>query len=246
MSDLLELTAQAEATHFWFHGFRGYVVPAVRRIAAGRRDLQIIDCGCGTGYNLRHVLEPHGRTFGFDFNPDAIRRARPGRRPLVRADIQRIPFKSNTFDLATSFDVVQSVPDDRAALREMARVLKPGGSVVINVTALDLLRGDHSDVWGELRRYTRETAAALVQSAGLEPSSITYLFGSLVPLMLAVRKAQAMRRRYRAPTGDEDLTVPSAPVNSVLTALVRAEVALASRMTIPFGSSLLIVARKPD
>jgi ubiquinone/menaquinone biosynthesis C-methylase UbiE len=245
MRDLLELTAQAEATHFWFHGFRGYVVPTIRRIAAGRRDLQIIDCGCGTGYNLRHLLEPYGRTFGFDFSSDAIRRARAAGRPLVRADIQRIPFKSDTFDLATSFDVVQSVPDDRAALREMARVLKPGGSVMLNVTALDLLRGDHSDVWGELRRYTRDRAAALVESAGLEPTRISYLFGSLVPLMLAVRKAQAMRRSYRAPTGDEDLTVPSAPVNAALTALVRAEVALASRVTMPFGSSLLIVARKP-
>jgi ubiquinone/menaquinone biosynthesis C-methylase UbiE len=245
MSSLLELTAQAEATHFWFHGFRGYVAPAIRRIAAGRRDLQIIDCGCGTGYNLRHLLAPYGRTFGFDFNTDAIDRARSVGRPIVRADIQRIPFKSNTFDLATSFDVMQSVPDDRAALCEMARVLKPGGSVVLNVTALDLLRGDHSDVWGELRRYTRDRAAAFVESAGLEPSRISYLFGSLVPLMLAVRKAQAMRRRYRAPTGDEDLTVPSAPVNMLLTALVRAEVAFASRVTLPFGSSLLIVARKP-
>jgi ubiquinone/menaquinone biosynthesis C-methylase UbiE len=244
MGGLLELTARAEATHFWFHGFRGYVAPAIRRIASGRRDLQILDCGCGTGYNLKTLLQPYGRTFGFDFDADAIRRARMTGRPLVRADIQRIPFRSNTFDLATSFDVVQSVPDDRAALRDMARVLKPGGSVVLNVTALDVLRGDHSDVWGELRRYTRERAAALVRDAGLEPARISYLFGSLVPLMLAVRRAQAMRRRYRAPTGDEDLTVPSLPVNLALTALVRAEAALASRVAIPFGSSLLIVARK--
>jgi ubiquinone/menaquinone biosynthesis C-methylase UbiE len=245
MGDLLELTARAEATHFWFHGFRGYVAPAIREIAAGRRDLRILDCGCGTGYNLRTLLQPYGRTFGFDFDADAIRRARAAGRPLVRGDIQRIPFRSNTFDLATSFDVVQSVPDDRAALRDMARVLKPGGSVVLNVTALDVLRGDHSDVWGELRRYTRERAETLVRDAALDPTRIRYLFGSLVPLMLAVRRAQAMRRRYRAPTGDEDLTVPSAPVNLALTALVRAEVALATRVAIPFGSSLLIVARKP-
>jgi ubiquinone/menaquinone biosynthesis C-methylase UbiE len=244
MSDLLELTARAETTHFWFRGFRGYVAPTIRTLAAGRRDLRILDCGCGTGYNLRHLLQPYGRTFGFDFSVDAIRRARASGRPLVRADIQRIPFRSNTFDLATSFDVVQSVPDDRAALGEIARVLRPGGSVVLNVTALDLLRGDHSQVWGELRRYTRDRAAALVGSAGLEPTRISYLFGSLVPLMLAVRQAQAMRRRYRAPTGDEDLAVPSGPVNAALTALVRAEVAVGRRLPIPFGSSLLIVARK--
>lgn len=245
MSNLLELTARAEATHFWFHGFRGYLAPAIREIAAGRRDLQILDCGCGTGYNLRNLLQRYGRTFGFDITIDAIRRARSSGRPIVRADLQHIPFRSGIFDLATSFDVVQSVPDDRAALREMARVLKPGGAVVLNVTALDLLRGDHSDVWGELRRYTRDRAADLVRAAGLEPLRISYLFGSLLPLMLAVRQAQAMRRRFRAPTGDADLTVPMAPINAALTALVRAEVALARRVTIPFGSSLLIVARKP-
>ena len=245
MSDLLELTARAEATHFWFHGFRGYVVPELARIADGRRNLAILDCGCGTGYNLQQVLRPFGRTFGFDFNPDAIRRSRVSGRPIVRADIQHIPFRENTFDLATSFDVVQSVPDDRAALREMGRVLRPGGSVMLNVTALDVLRGDHSDVWGELRRYTRDRAEALIRSAGLEPTRISYLFGSLVPLMLAVRQAQAMRRRYREPTGDEDLRVPAAPINMALTALVRAEIALARQVTIPFGSSLLIVARKP-
>ena len=80
MSDLLGLTAHAEATHFWFRGFRTYFAPAIREIAAGRHDLRIIDCGCGTGYNLTHLLQPYGRTFGFDLVPDAIRRARIARK----------------------------------------------------------------------------------------------------------------------------------------------------------------------
>ena len=246
MGDLLDLTARAEATHFWFHGFRAYIAPAIREIAAGRQDLRIIDCGCGTGFNLKTLLLPHGRTFGFDLVPEGIERARAVGRPLVRADIQYIPFASGKFDLATSFDVIQSVPDDRAALREMARLLKPGGHVVLNVTAMDLLRGDHSDVWGELRRYTPERAARLVEDAGLEVVRISYLFGSLLPLMLGVRTLQRVMRVFREPRGDADLTVPSAPVNTILTALVRAEAALARRIQIPFGSSLMVVARKPS
>src|SRR5262245_2806445 len=135
MSDLLELTGRAEPTHFWFRGFRAVVAPMIAELAGTRRDLQLLDCGCGTGYNLKHLLVPYGRTFGFDLTIDSMRRARLHGRPLVRADMEHIPFKSATFDIATSFDVVQSVPDDVKALTEMARVLKPGGYVVINVTA---------------------------------------------------------------------------------------------------------------
>lgn len=245
MGDLLELTARAEATHFWFRGFRTFVVPVIREIAAGRRDLRMIDCGCGTGYNLKNLLQPYGRAFAFDLIPDALRRARASGRPLVRADMEHIPFGSDSFDLATSFDVVQSVPDDRKALREMARVLKPGGYVVLNVTGLDLLRGDHSEVWGELRRYTPRRAARLIEDAGLQVVRIAYLFASLVPLMLAVRRGQRLLRLFREPRGDSDLTVPPAAVNAILTGLVKGEAALARRVPMPFGSSLLVVARKP-
>ena len=245
MGDLLELTARAETSHFWFRGFRMYIAPAIEEIAAGRRDLRFLDCGCGTGYNMRTLLLPYGRAFGFDLVPDGIRRARSVGRPIVRADIQKIPFKSDSFDIATSFDVVQSVPDDRGALREMARVLKPGGSVVLNTTAMDIMRGDHSDVWGELRRYTPERVAPILSAAGLEPVKISYLFGSLLPMMLGVRTLQRMLRTVREPQGDSDLAVPSPPVNGVLTALVAAESALARRVKIPFGSSLMVVARKP-
>lgn len=245
MSDLLQLTAAAEATHFWFHGFRAYVAPVIGQIAGGRRDLRMLDCGCGTGYNLRTLLAPHGRAFAFDLHADAIRRARASGRPLVRANMEHIPFASGTFDLATSFDVVQSVPDDRRAIRELARVLRPGGHIVLNVTALDFMRGDHSDVWGELRRYTPARVARLLGDAGLDPVRISFLFGSLLPLMLAVRMMQRVQRLWRAPRGDTDLTVPAAPLNAVLTGVVEAEAALARRVPIPFGSSLMIVARKP-
>jgi hypothetical protein len=110
---------------------------------------------------------------------------------------------------------------------------------------MDILRGDHSDVWGELRRYTPERAARLVEDAGLEVVRIRYLFGSLLPLMLTVRAMQHLLRMFREPEGDPDLDVPPAPANALLTALVTVEVAIARRLSIPFGSSLLVVARKP-
>ena len=100
-------------------------------------------------------------------------------------------------------------------------------------------------MWGELRRYNTARASRLLADAGLEVVRISYLFASLLPLMLAVRKAQAMCRPFREPKGDADLSVPSAPVNAMLTWLVRREAELARRVRMPFGSSLLMVGRKP-
>ena len=244
MAYSLELTGRVEATHFWFRGFRAYVAPVIHDTASGRRDLRLLDCGCGTGYNLMTLLRPYGQAFAFDLTEDALERARRAGRPLVRADLQHIPFASGAFDLATSFDVMQSVSDDVGALREMARVLRPGGHAVLNVTALELLHGEHSHVWGEQRRYTAATAASLVRNAGLTVVRISYLFTSLTPMILAVRTAQRMLRRWRAPSGDADLTVPPAPINALLSLLVKGEAALARRVPMPFGSSLLIVAKK--
>jgi SAM-dependent methyltransferase len=244
MDDLLELTGRAEATHFWFRGFRAFVVPILEEISAGRRDLRLVDCGCGTGNNLS-LLEPYGQTFGFDLTSEGARRALRTERPIVQADIERIPYHANTFDIATSFDVVQSVPDDGAALREMARVLKPGGYAVLNVTALEFLRADHAEVWKELRRYTPASAGRLVGDSGLQVVRISFVFASLFPIMLSVRMWQKLLRPFREPQGDSELEVPPEPINAALTWLVEKEAALSRRVPMPIGSSLLIVARKP-
>jgi len=243
MSDLLELTARAEASHFWFHGFRKIVVPALADIAAGRPGLRLVDCGAGTGHNLA-LLSPHGDVVAFDLAPTALTKGRLDGRPLIRADVTRIPFRSETFDVATSFDVLQCVPDDTGAVREMARVLKPGGTVLLTLAAFDLLRGDHAEVWHEAHRYTPASARALVAQAGLEPVRVSFMFASLFPLMLGARLLQRLTRPYRRVKEDADIVVPHAAVNAVLTALVSGEAALARRLPMPVGSSLLVVAKK--
>ena len=243
MDDLLELTRQAEATHFWFHGFRRFVAPAIHDLARGRRDLRLVDCGCGVGQNLA-LLEPYGTALGFDLMPGGVAAAHAAGRAVARADVGRLPFPLDTFDIATSFDVLQCVPDDRQAVREMARILKPGGAVVLTLAALDVLSGDHAEVWQEVRRYTRGSARMLVESAGLRAERVEYMFASLFPLMLAVRSTQRMLRRFRDVRADTDISVPPAPVNAALTWLVDREATLARRVSMPIGSSLLVIGRK--
>jgi ubiquinone/menaquinone biosynthesis C-methylase UbiE len=241
---LLELTSRAETAHFWFRGFRRFVTPVLREAAGGRTDLTLLDCGCGTGYNLS-LLAPYGRAYGFDITASGLNLARRARRPLLRADITAIPLCSNRFDIVTSFDVLQCVPDDARAVGEMGRVLKPGGVLMLTLAAFEFLRGDHSAFAEEVRRYTRASARRLVEGAGLEAERVAYTFGSVLPIVIVTRAAQRALRLARTPTGEFDITVPPAPVNALLTALVSGEAALARRVRMPVGSSLLVVARKP-
>jgi SAM-dependent methyltransferase len=229
MDNLLDLTSRVEATHFWFRGFRQFVSPAISEIAGTRRDLHLLDCGCGTGHNLATLLHPYGRAFGFDLTPGGLLLARAAGFPLARADMAAIPFQSSRFDLVTSFDVMQYVPDDYAVVREMARVLKPGGGLVVTAAALDVLRGGHAGTWPEVRRYTTARMRSIVEGAGLKVRRVTYLFASLFPAMLAVRTMDRASRASRANRAggaggpgeagrdDWEMRVPAAPINTALT-----------------------------
>lgn len=240
----LELTSQAERTHFWFQGFRGFVAPVLQQLAKGRRDLQLIDCGCGTGFNLS-LLEPYGQIFGFDLTATGAARARAAGRSVAVADITRIPFASSRFDVAASFDVLQCVDDHDAAISEMSRIVKPGGAIVLTLAAFDALRGDHAISWNEVRRYTPASARQLVERAGLRAERVRFMFASIFPIVVAARVSQRLLRPWRGVKDDVDIAVPAQPVNAALTALLKAEGVLARHVPMPIGSSLIVVARKP-
>jgi SAM-dependent methyltransferase len=240
----LSKTKGAADSHFWFHGFRRFIAPVLAEVAGGRTDLRIVDCGCGVGQNLP-LLARHGRTVGLELEPHAAAAGREFGMPIACADITRIPFPTDAFDLAVSFDVLQVLEPDVAAVREMARIVRPGGRVVLSVAAFDVLSGDHSEIWKEHRRYTPRTARELVQSAGLTVERVSFAFASLFPLMLAVRATQRLVRPFRDGPSHSDMDVPWAPVNAVLMLMLDGEAALSRVMPMPFGTSLIVVARKP-
>jgi SAM-dependent methyltransferase len=243
MDHLLDLTYRAEDRHFWFQGFRHFLTPVLADVAGGRRDLRLLDCGCGTGANLE-LLAPYGRAFGIDLSPGGLARAAQAGRSVARADVTRMPLPSESFDVVTSFDVLQCVPDDAGAVREMARVARAGARLVVTMAALEVLSGDHGESWQEVRRYTPGGARAVMEQAGLRVDRVSFLFASLFPLMLGTRLAQRVSRPFRQVRDDSDISVPPGPVNEALAAVLRAEAAVSRRLPMPIGSSLLVVARK--
>jgi SAM-dependent methyltransferase len=246
METLLRATARAESRHFWFHGFRAFVEPLVLQ-AAGTSPIRILDCGCGTGANV-DWLGRFGQTYGFDLSATGLKLGREaGRTRLARASVTAAPFPSGTFDLVTSFDVLYSLDDQEepAAVNEMFRLLKPGGFAIVNVAALEILRGDHSVLGRERRRYTRRKLRSSLTVAGFAVVRLTYTNAVLFPALLVSRTLQRWRGLKPEHEAHHEIAVPAAPVNALLTRLLLLESAWIRRFNAPFGSSLLCLARKP-
>jgi ubiquinone/menaquinone biosynthesis C-methylase UbiE len=246
MDRLLELTYRAEQSHFWFRGFRWFVEPEIAQAVRGRSAPTLLDCGCGTGANVAW-LRRFGDAYGFDLTWNGLALGHQmGRQRLARASIGQIPVADARVDVATSFDVFQCLPTpvEDAAIGEMWRVLKPGGHLLLNVAALDVLRGHHAALSEEVRRYTPTSLRTLVERAGFIVERLTFLNASLFPIMLPVRVLQRWRSGGTVPAGEFEITVPPAPVNGMLSAVLRVEAAALRAVDMPFGSSLMCHARK--
>jgi ubiquinone/menaquinone biosynthesis C-methylase UbiE len=244
MDRLLEATARAERDHFWFHGFRRFVAPLLAQATRGRRDVTILDCGCGTGNNLT-MLRQYGRAFGIDITFSGLAYARNrGERHVARASATCLPFPAGRFDLVTSFDVLYAFDDEmeRDALNEMYRGLRPGGQIVVNTAALKSLTGNHSVLGGEVRRYTRAELREHLTRTGFTVQRITYTNFTLLPIVAGVRWTQRLSGHHESTS---EMTVPSAPVNKTLAGLLAVESAALRVIDMPLGSSLLALAQKP-
>lgn len=248
MEALLERTFEAEERHFWFRGFRRFVAPLIEEATAGRHAPRLLDAGCGTGANLP-FLQKYGVPFGLEYFWRGLELGRARRiRRLLQGSVTHLPFPNASLDVVLSFDVLYCLDDaaEHAAIDEMFRVLRPGGSAVINVAALDILKGDHSALGGEVRRYTKPQLTEKLIRAGFQVRRLTYTNASLFPITLTVRALQRMRGLKAEEMNNGDFYLPPAPVNAFLSGVLGLESRLvASGVNMPIGSSLLCLATKP-
>ena len=244
----MRATARAEERHFWFRGFRWFVRPFIHRALADKRHVRVLDFGCGTGANLR-LFTPYGAAYGFDLSPVGLQIGREyGGRALVRASVGAAPFCSNAFDLVACFDVLYALDErtEHLAVEEMFRVTRPGGYALINVAAMNILRGDHSVLSQEKRRYTKSALKGLITAAGFRVERITYTNFALFPLLLVSRTLHRVRGLAQQIDATREIAVPVAPINGALSALLFLESAWMRWFNSPAGSSLLCLARKPE
>ncbi len=232
--------AALEERHWWYAGMRH-----IARRLVGALPLppqaRILDAGCGVGGGLKW-LSAWGPVTGLDLHPRALQYAARVSPRVTRGSIQALPFASDTFDLVTSFEVLYhlAVTDDAAALKELARVLRPGGWLLVRVPAHDWLRGAHDRQVHTRHRYAAGELRQKVTGAGLALRRLTSVGLCLLPPAILTRWLQPASQAHT------DVTLPSPLFNGALLGLLAAEGAWLQRFDLPFGLSLLALAQKSD
>ena len=235
-----------EDTYWWFVSRRHLIVSLLETYYPRKSDLRILDIGCGTGAMLEE-LSDFGTVTGADFALEALHycRERNPDQTLARADARCLPFATGSFDVVTAMDVVEHIDNDKAAMSEILRVLKPGGRVFVTVPAYQSLWSEHDEALHHYRRYTSGSLKDVFQRVGLQVERLSYAVTSLFPLAWAYRKAQNLLPKRRENGEKQANLIPfSPPVNQALIGLLRKEAEFVRRASLPFGLTVACVARK--
>ncbi|HZQ36518.1 MAG TPA: methyltransferase domain-containing protein [Dehalococcoidia bacterium] len=237
---LYEQHQRLEDTHWWFLGRRYLVLRELAR-HGGSEPGPILDVGCGTGGMLPH-LNRIAPAIGLDPAPEAAAACRQRGVAFVNASGTEMPFATATFGTVTALDVVEHVPDDVGMLRELYRVLRPGGLLLLTVPAYQFLWSQHDEFNHHQRRYRRRTLQRAVRQAGFRIARISYYNTLLFPAAVA-RKA-LMRFQHGDGPASHLEEVPR-PLNAFLRGIMLREEPIVARWDLPFGASLICAARRP-
>ena len=235
---------ELERSHFWFVGRRRIFFHLLDRELNGRRDLSVLDVGCGAG-GMLEPLSRYGQVTGVDTSSELIDfcRARGFGRVRVGSAYD-LPADSGSVDVITLFDTIEHVPDDARALHECRRALAPDGLVFISVPAYQFLYANNDRVAHHERRYTAAGLRRKLIEAGFEPTRVTYFNTLLFPAILPAVLAKKVMERFSDPGDATNLSHDVRPrLNRALAAAMGSERHLLTRLNFPFGHSIIAIAR---
>ena len=239
--------AKVEDSFWWFDGMHRIVMSLMKQVWDGDRPSRILEVGCGTGGFAERLRRQYGGSMDLcDVAAEGLSYARRrGLSRLVQGDARSLPYADAAYDCVLSLDVLVHFPPgaETDALDEFVRVLKPGGFLILRVSALNMLRSRHSEFTLERQRFTRPRLLTAIRHCGLEPVRCTYLNTILLPL--AVLKFRVWEPLLGRPPAS-GLTAVPAWLGRVLRAALYAECTLLTAgWNFPIGQSLLLFARKP-
>lgn len=236
--------AAAEDDHWWYRNTRSLMADLLGPWLHGHVERgRILDAGCGPGGNGAW-LAGHGTVVGADLSRDALEfvRARRTSTTPVGASLDALPFADASFDVVVAITVLYCVDDDRAAVHEMARVLRPGGAALLMEPAFAWLTRAHDKTVHSRRRYTRAGLVERTRAAGLAVVRATYANSFLVPPAAMLALAERVRPHTTTDAGSD---VERRSLDPLFARLGRGERRWLRGHDVPLGSTVAVLAARP-
>jgi SAM-dependent methyltransferase len=231
---------ELEDRYWWFVGRRRIALRLFDKFRHSGD--QFLDVGCGTGVVLKE-LQTRGKPVGLDMSPLALNFCRRrGLDRLLRGDGTAMPLKTDWCVAMIALDVFEHIENDGLAFEEAFRALAPGGILVLSVPAFQSLWGPHDVALMHFRRYTRRELRERLSAAGFRIERLSYSVFFLFPIVVIVR---FFEKRKKGPAKASLVQLPKW-LNSFLIGIQSIEASLISTISLPWGSSLIAVVRKPQ
>ncbi|MCK4390727.1 MAG: class I SAM-dependent methyltransferase [Desulfobacterales bacterium] len=236
-----------EQSYWWFVGKQFLVKSILKGFSLNNpKQNRILDIGCGTGIILK-LAESFGLAYGMELSSEAIRFLRKRDLNLVtRSDAnQSLPFKSNTFSAITCLDLLEHLDNDFDLLKEIFRVCKPRGHLVVTVPAFDIQWSPHDIALHHKRRYTKAQMLKMIREFDWKVLKCSYYNTILFLPILAIRKLKTRLSDNTHGRSDFFIKLPAC-VNRALSLLFVSEIRCLKYLNLPFGVSLFLILQKPE
>lgn len=233
---------EAEDNHWWFEG-RRRILNSILDQVFPTGGLQIADVGCGTG-GMARLLNQYGTVTGVDEAPEAREYCARRGLPVVLTP-EEWDQEGKTFDLVTSFDVVEHVEDDVAFLETLKARLSPSGWLLVTVPAYQFMWSVFDEMNHHKRRYTRGRLKQSLAKSGFEVERMSHFNTHLFPGVLIMRMIEKIKPEDPSMTPQQHLEkwFRVGPLNSFFANVFASERHWLRRGDLPFGSSIVALAR---
>jgi SAM-dependent methyltransferase len=234
----------AAETYWWYRARAELLEAALSAFVPAGGAARLLDVGSADGPSVGWLRDRVAHPVALDLDRRGLA---PGG---VCGSALELPFAPASFDVVAAFDVVEHCEPESRAMGELARVLVPGGRLLLAVPAYQWAWSSHDDHNGHLRRYTKRRLLDAVAAAGLTVDRASYAFAATFPFFAVERLGRRIveRRHPPAPLGAGEVPplpeVP-APLERTFMGLSRAERKVLSGHDLPFGSSVVLAATKP-
>lgn len=230
-----------EAKDWWFVGRRNIILALLTKYFPRKKNLSIIDIGCGAG-DVIELLKPFGKVIGIDSDKGIVEFNRRKGRDVYWGKIYKLGLPKESINLVALLEVLEHLGDDRKALREIFQILKTQGLLIITVPAFSFLWGSHDIAAHHKRRYTEKELERKLRDSGFQVIKISYMNTFLFPPIFFIR---IFKNLLHIGQGRSDFFECPSFLNVLLEKIFSLEARLLSKINLPFGISVIALAKKP-